>query len=323
VIVDEGLWAYPAIFFALVAAGLGFPIPEEIPVVTAGGLCAKAASRPPTDPADWAATLAVPGVEADPILSAAVAAEWARRDAAPHHRRHPFWWIMLPVCIIGVVTCDAFLYGIGRFGGPRLTEHRWFRFLVNPKRLVEIENNFHKYGVRLLLGVRLLPGIRAPVFVAAGVVKLPLHRFLLADGIYALPVISLLFTLAYWFTDSVLTIVRNIERQVGTMKYFVVIAAISALAAWLVYEFWKRRRVTGDPHEVPLIGPKVIKPEHPSPEDQATEQRPEDTQGQTMTMQPVERPRYSLKSYVIAGLMAAIACWAVYETVRRQRNRLD
>jgi membrane protein DedA with SNARE-associated domain len=126
--------------------------------------------------------------------------------------------------------------------------------------LAEIEANFHRYGVRLLLGVRLLPGVRAPVFIAAGVVRLPLHRFLLADGIYAIPGVSVLFVLAYWFTDSVVQIVHNFERQIGSMRHYFVIGGIAALAAWLTYEFWQRRKVTGDPKEVPHIVDKIIHP---------------------------------------------------------------
>jgi membrane protein DedA with SNARE-associated domain len=260
---DSGLWAYPAIFVALVAAGLGFPIPEEIPVVTGGGLCAHAANHEPPPPPDWAAALAVPGAVGDPVLSAAASYDWAIRENAPRPRRHPVWWIMLPVCILGVIICDAFLYGIGRWGGPPLLEKPWVqRYVIKREKRAKIERNFQKYGVRILLGVRILPGVRAPVFVMAGVVRLPVHRFLLADGIYAIPVVTVLFTLAYWFTDQVLELVHNLERRIGSAKPYVIIIGIAALGCWLLYEYLQRRVVTGDPHEVPLIGEKVIKPPH-------------------------------------------------------------
>lgn len=259
-----GMWAYPTIFGALVLAAFGAPIPEEIPVVTAGALSAAAASRPPQPPEWTAATaaLALPCSEADPVLSAAIAAESALRERTP--RRHPVWYLMLPVCILGVVICDSILYAIGRIGGPHLVERPWFqKYLVKPHKRAQIEENFHKYGVRLLLGVRLLPGIRAPVFVMAGVVKLPLPRFLLADGIYAIPVVTALFFLAYWFTDTVVEFVQNFEKQVGSFKPYVILGAIAAFGLFLLYEWWKRRVVTGDPHEVPLIGERVVGPPHP------------------------------------------------------------
>ena len=205
----------------------------------AGVFCAQAAAPDATPPPDFAAILALPGAQGNPALAAAAWLDWSARANAPRPRRQPVWWIMLPVCIIGVVTCDGLLYAMGRLGGPHLVESRWFqKYFLKPEKRAKIEANFHKYGVRLLLGVRLLPGIRAPVFVMAGVVRLPLYRFLLADGIYAIPVVSLLFTLAYWFTDSVVQIVDNVERHVGSLKHYFVTIGIAVFAIWMLYEFW-------------------------------------------------------------------------------------
>jgi membrane protein DedA with SNARE-associated domain len=334
---SSGLWTYPAIFAALVAAGFGAPLPEEIPIVTAGVLCAKAASPDPVPAADWTAALALPGAQGNPALAAASYVEWSERDSIPRPRRHPVWWIMLPVCIIGVVVCDGLLYFIGRFGGPHLVESRWFqKYVLKPTKRATIESNFHKFGVRLLLGVRLLPGIRAPVFVMAGVVRLPTYRFLLADGIYALPVVTVLFTLAYWFTDSVVQVVDNLERRVGSLKHYLVIGGIAAFAAWMAYEFWKRWVVTGDPKEVPLIGKKVIKPT-PELDDAGDEgeamtvieqQIVSQSARQVEQVEP-QRPKAddapenrSLKSYLVAGVVVMmVACWTVYRSARRRGRR--
>lgn len=323
----SGLWAYPVIFGALVAAGFGFPIPEEIPVVSAGGWCARTASREPYDVQKWAALSTVPGPQADPIVAAAAAADWARVEKINRERgHHPVWWIMLPVCIVGVVTCDAFLYGIGRWSGPPLLEKPWIqRYFVSPDKRAKIERNFQKYGVRILLGVRLLPGVRAPVFVMAGVVRLPLTRFLLADGLYAIPGVTLLFTLAYWFTDQVLELVMRFEGQIGSLKPYLIIGGIAVVGCWLLYEYLKRRVVTGDPKEVPLIGDKVIRPPH-APVDKAgsvliapvAEQQAEVREKQQKKQQKPKSGRQNLKSYLILGGVVLVACWVVYESVRRR-----
>ena len=34
---SEGPWAYIAVFVGLIMAGMGFPIPEEVPVIAGGG----------------------------------------------------------------------------------------------------------------------------------------------------------------------------------------------------------------------------------------------------------------------------------------------
>src|SRR5262245_46968410 len=263
---STGIYAYFAIFGALVLAAFGLPIPEEIPVVVAGGLCADAATPPPHHAYDiMLGALALPIPDAVGPLTAIAAAD-APPVPAPVFPRHPLWYIMLPVVILGVVLCDGLLYGIGRIGGPKLLEINWVkRWVVKPEMRDRIETNFHKYGVRILLGVRLLPGVRAPVFVIAGVLRLPLTKFLLADGLYAILGVSVLFFLAYWFTNQVKEAVTNFVHRIDSFRPYVILAALAAVGLFMLYEFWKRRHLTGDPKEVPIIGEKVIKPAEKEP----------------------------------------------------------
>jgi membrane protein DedA with SNARE-associated domain len=212
---SAALWAYFGIFAALVAAGIGFPIPEEIPVVT-GGVMSGHASQDP-----------------DSQLR---------------------WWIMLPVCFAGVVISDGLLYGVGRLWGPRLLQYRWIKTkLLPPERLQEIQDNFHKYGVVVLLFARLLPGIRSPMFITAGIMRLPFTKFLLADSIYAVPGVSLLFFLGFWFTDQFLAVVKKAEP----LKPLIVVVVLTAIGTYLVIHFMRRPVSTGAPEELPPIVSQV------------------------------------------------------------------
>jgi membrane protein DedA with SNARE-associated domain len=227
------LYVYLGIFGMLVAAGLGFPIPEEIPIVLAGASVAKG---PTLD---------------EPI--------------------YLHWWIMLPVCIAGVVIADGLLFGIGRYFGVQLLEFRWVqKRLLPPEKRARIEGNFHRYGVKILLAARFLPGIRAPIFITAGIMRLPLSLFILADGLYAVPGVTLLFTLSFWFTDQFVDLVRRVEARMAMARPLVVLILITAVGAYLLYAFYRRSMVTGvtgDPQkEIPLIGKQVaarIEGDHP------------------------------------------------------------
>ena len=321
---STGVYAYVVIFVALVAAAFGFPIPEEIPIVTAGGLCAHAANIDPPVPHDWSVELfGRLEPEAVAIAGAVVAADYYVEDQKPKPKRHPVWWIMLPVCIAGVVICDGLLYGVGRWGGPHLLDIGWVqRYVVNPNKRAKIEENFHRYGVRILLGARLLPGVRAPIFVMAGVMRLPSYRFLLADGVYALPGVSLLFFLSYWFTDQFIALVHRFEAGVGTLKPYIIIGAIAAIGCFLLYEFLKRRVVTGDPKEIPLIGEKVIHAP-PGGGDQAPKAPPDaggpasvhihidgkiiSPQGEHSEASASKSPRRGVVVLAILGALAAVA----------------
>ncbi len=205
-------WGYLGVFVGILLTGVGFPMPEELPVVVGGGL---AAGHP------------------DMIR----------------------WWIMLPVCIVGVVIGDALLYGIGRLFGPRLLQYHWVKTkLLPPERLQKIEHNFREHGIKILLFARMTPGIRAPIFFTAGLTRLSLLRFLVADGIYAIPGVTLLFFLGYWFTEGM---VNLIQHEVQHVKSIIIIAAILAVAGYFAYRLLRRPVVTGDPHEMPPLVEQV------------------------------------------------------------------
>ena len=206
-------YGYLGIFLALVVSGLGFPLPEELPVITAGILV---------------------GHQDSPLK----------------------WYIMLPVVILGVVISDGFLYGMGRLCGEWLLTRGWVqRNLVTPEKRAQIEKNFHDRGIAVLLGARLLPGIRSPMFILAGVMRVPLGRFLLADGLYAIPGVNLLFWLSYFLTDQIMEIYKKLEAY----RPLVVVAILSGIAGALIQKYVFSRKVsTGDATQVPRVIAKPV-----------------------------------------------------------------
>ena len=201
-------YGYLGVFVALLAAGFGFPIPEELPVLTAGILVG-------------------------------------------HEDTKLYWYYMLPVVMAGVVIGDGVLYGAGRLWGRRLLNIGFVRRNFVPvDKQEQIEKNFAERGIWVLLGVRLLPGIRAPVFIMAGVLKVPLGRFLLADAIYAIPLVNVLFWLAYFLTDQVLVIFNKINAY----KPLVIVAVLSGIAGAMIQKYIIGRHVsTGEAPHVPSI----------------------------------------------------------------------
>ncbi|MBI3822245.1 MAG: DedA family protein [Planctomycetes bacterium] len=206
-------WGYLGVFLGIIVTGLGFPMPEELPIVLGGAMATNGK------------------VEI---------------------------YYMLPVCIVGVIIGDSFLYFIGRLWGAKLVDMPFVRKrLLTPEKLASISENFKTYGVKILLFARLTPGIRAPIFLAAGIAKLPLTQFLLADGIYAIPGVSLLFFLGYWSAD---TIIELIEAESRYVKPILVLVVIGGVAIYFVYHFWKKPVVTGNPTEMPpFVGPVTEK----------------------------------------------------------------
>jgi membrane protein DedA with SNARE-associated domain len=164
---------------------------------------------------------------------------------------------LLPVSILGIVIADCLLYSVGRIFGVRLLNYRLFaRILVADKR-ESIEQNFHKYGMKVLLFARLLPSLPSLVSITAGTMRVPFLTFLLADFVYAIPGISFLFLLAFWFGAQVIQLVQNADAKVHDKVPYLILAALVAVGCFFLYHFFKRPVSTGDPKEIPLIGEQV------------------------------------------------------------------
>jgi membrane protein DedA with SNARE-associated domain len=226
------IWACAITFASLLAAGIGFPIPEELPILFAGG--------------------------------------WAGHNSD----LGPFRWLILPVCILGVVISDGLLYGVGRYFGPRVLEWRGVKRLLPPEKRERIESNFHKYGVLTLLFARFLPAIRSPIFITAGIMRLSFAKFVIADGIYAIPGVSLLFFLSFWFGDHFRDLVL---RKVEVIRPLAVLLAIAVVAGFLLYHFLRRPVASGDPEELPLLGSRVAAKMAPAEESGSNQVHPSTT----------------------------------------------
>ncbi|MCI0640092.1 MAG: DedA family protein [Gemmataceae bacterium] len=165
------------------------------------------------------------------------------------------WWIMLPLCILAVVIGDGLLYTIGRLFGPHLLQYGWVkRRLLPPDRLERIEDNFRKHGIKILFIARLTPGIRSPIFFTAGLTRMSAARFFLADAIYAIPGVTLLFFLGYWFSGSMVSLINN---EMAQIKHVMILVVILGVAGYVLYRFLRRPVVTGDPKDIPPLAAKI------------------------------------------------------------------
>jgi membrane protein DedA with SNARE-associated domain len=191
--------------------------------------------------------MGLPIPEELPVVGAGI---WAAGAAETHSA----WrFLILLVCILGVVISDVFLFCAGRYFGVRVLEIGFFRRLVPPEKRHKIEDNFHTHGIKILLFARLLPGIRAPIFIMAGVMRLPVRKFVLADGIYAIPGVTLLFFLAYWFRGAFEDLILAFEHRVGQAKPILILVALALVVAYMLYKFLRKPVSDGDPQQIPMV----------------------------------------------------------------------
>jgi membrane protein DedA with SNARE-associated domain len=175
-------------------------------------------------------------------------------------------WIILPVCVLSILISDFLLYSIGRHFGSHLLEHRWLARFLTREKLERIQHNFQRYGIKILLFVRWIPGIRSPLFLTAGVMRLPLVRFLVADAIAAAVGHTILFGLSYLFTDSFRDLFDRVEGDLNRLRPLLILLPILAVGIYMLVHFLRKPVPTADPTELPILGTKVAaKIENPEP----------------------------------------------------------
>ena len=237
-------YGYFGITAVLFLTGIGLPpLPEELPVIIAGGMASEGYFR---------------------------------------------WYLAWAACVVGIVICDLFLYGVGRFGGRRLFENRLIARFVHPERRGKIEDGFHRHGIKILLTARLVPGIRTGVYMTAGAIHYPWMKFLLADAVYAVPGVGFLFFLSYWSYAWVKDVVLG---RLDEFRHMLLAGVVLAAIAYAIYRyvlFIRKRRATTDlsPPKLPEILPEAEILAHPShllhhaPKPDAEESKPMQTESQ-------------------------------------------
>jgi membrane protein DedA with SNARE-associated domain len=140
------------------------------------------------------------------------------------------WRIAFAVCLAGAVVGDSFMYAIGyRWGHGIFTSHPRFAKLFASENEEQFQKAVEAHALKVMLLARFLVGIRAPVYVMTGVVRLPFRRFLVYDIISASLVVSVVFGLSYLFGEQVTGWVRHAEIRATIVVLLIVIAAIAIL----------------------------------------------------------------------------------------------
>jgi len=147
-------------------------------------------------------------------------------------------WLAWGTCLVGALAGDCLMYWMGHHFGRRvLREHHWWNRFVKPEREAQMERAVLNHGFKVLFLARFLVGVRSPVYLSAGILRLPFRRFILIDLFCATAVISTFFWLSYFFGEAV-------YRWIKRGQYLLLAIVVVVLVAVGIY-LWRRhvRRV--------------------------------------------------------------------------------
>ncbi|MEX0641051.1 MAG: DedA family protein [Pirellulales bacterium] len=127
-------------------------------------------------------------------------------------------------CLVGALLGDSIIYAIGhRWGHNLLSYHPRLAKLLGAEREKRFEEAIDQHALKVMLLSRFLVGVRAPVYLATGVIRLPFRRFLSYDLICATLVVGLFFGVSYLFGDNVARWVHDAEWTVTLVVVLVVL----------------------------------------------------------------------------------------------------
>lgn len=103
---------------------------------------------------------------------------------------------------IGIMAGDCFLFFLGRKHGRAVFTWPFFKKIFTPARIAMAENKIQKNANAICFIARFLPGLRSPIFLTAGTLKVKPSVFLLQDGFAALISVPIWIYLGQWAGEN-------------------------------------------------------------------------------------------------------------------------
>ncbi len=135
----------------------------------------------------------------------------------------------------GLLLTDFFLYLAGKKYGRKVVEHKTFHRILSPEKILKIEETFRKWGSLLIFFGRHVFGLRAQLFVVAGVMGMAPAKFLVADAI------SALFTIGLWGGAGYLggNSLQALRKDMTKIEHIAIIVLLVLFTSWIVYVYFK------------------------------------------------------------------------------------
>lgn len=140
----------------------------------------------------------------------------------------------------GLLITDFLLYSVGKKYGRRVIEIKKFQRIITPERLSKLEEKFKKWGTLVVFFGRHLLGLRAQIFLVAGVMKMSWKKFLMVDSISALLTITLWGGLGYVGGNSI----QALKKDIANIEQIVMIFLAMLIGSGLLFRFLKKGRDT-------------------------------------------------------------------------------
>jgi len=142
------------------------------------------------------------------------------------------------VVYLGLLITDFSLYVVGKKYGRSIVEHKRFHKIISPDRLSKLEEKFKKWGGLVIFLGRHVWGLRAQIFLVAGVMKMSAIKFLMADGIAAFFTIALWGGIGYLGGNSLQVLKKDVTR----IEHIGVVVLVLLLFGGIIFRYFRNNR---------------------------------------------------------------------------------
>lgn len=175
----------PYLVYALVvglmfASSFGFPLPEEVTIVSAS-LTAFMANHPNRYPPPYEGAIGVNSIT------------------------------LALICVLSVFISDYVIYWIGSYFGDKLIRHPRWKKKFEGKSFQRVQKWIHDYGTLAPCIFRFTPGLRFPGHMMCGAIGLPRWKFILVVGLAAAITVPTQVILISIYGEVILNLLSKIK----------------------------------------------------------------------------------------------------------------
>ena len=152
----------------------------------------------------------------------------------------------LPTLLVvysGLLLTDFVLYLAGKKYGRRIIEHKRLHKIISQDRLRKVEEKFERWGILVVFFGRHLLGVRAQVFLVAGVMRMPAAKFVMADAASAILTVTFMVGIGYLGGNSIEVLKKDMTR----IEHVAAVLFIMLLVSWIIFRYLKSIRKSDDP----------------------------------------------------------------------------
>jgi membrane protein DedA with SNARE-associated domain len=165
--------------------------------------------------------------------------------------------VMCVSAFLGILVGDSMTFMMGRHLGDKLAKRWPFRTIVTLEKRKRVEELFARYGQKIVIAARFMPGVRAVTFFCAGNFGMRYSTFALFDGLAALVSAPVFVFLGFHFGEDIDALIDNVRR--GQRAVIGVLVALG-LGFGLLHLVRRRRERRG-----PVLATAEAAPERNAP----------------------------------------------------------